>query len=154
MHCMLDPCFIAHFLAQLFARGMDAYSVTFCKPYSVPIYLQVYPPWMEKLELELPKNLGFQICIRLGSTKGQFCSVSSSHPGNAAHLWWAVYKLVHLTQLQSIAFMWCQIYLPKIVRQCGQLSSSSLGSVAHLWWAIYQFDHLIVYKNIFYSIYV
>ena len=29
-----------------------------------------------------------------------------------------------------------QIYLPKIVRQCGQLSSSPPGSAAHLWWAM------------------
>ena len=34
--------------------------------------------------------------------------------------------------LQSIAFMLWQIYLPKIVRQCGQLSSSPPGSAAHL----------------------
>ena len=32
--------------------------------------------------------------------------------------------------------MWWQIYLPKIVRQCGQLSSSPPGSAAHLWWAM------------------
>ena len=36
------------------------------------------------------------------------------------------------TLLQSIAFRLWQIYLPKIVRQCGQLSSSPPGSAAHL----------------------
>ena len=35
-----------------------------------------------------------------------------------------MYQLVHPTLLQSIAFRLWQIYLPKIVRQCGQLSSS------------------------------
>ena len=64
------------------------------------------------------------------------CSVSSSPPGNAAHLRWAMYQLVHPTLLQSIAFRLWQIYLPKIVRQCGQLSSSPPGSAAHLWWAM------------------
>ena len=34
--------------------------------------------------------------------------------------------------LQSIAFRLRQIYLPKIVRQGGQLSSSPPGSAAHL----------------------
>ena len=57
---------------------------------------------------------------------------SSSPPGNAAHLSWAMYKLAHLTLLQSIVFILCQIYLPKTVRQCGQLSSSPLGSEAVL----------------------
>ena len=33
---------------------------------------------------------------------------------------------------QSIAFRLWQIYLPNIVRQCGQLSSSHPGSAAHL----------------------
>ena len=94
----------------------------------------------------------FQVCVRLGSRQGQLCSVSSSPPGNAAHLWWAMYQLVHLTLLQSIAFILWLIYLPKIVRQCGQLSSSLPGSAAHLWWAMYQFDHPIIYKDNFYSI--
>ena len=31
-----------------------------------------------------------------------------------------------------IAFVLCQMYLPKIVRQCGQLSSLPPGSAAHL----------------------
>ena len=62
--------------------------------------------------------------------------MSSSPPGNAAHLWWAMYQLVHPTLLQSIAFRLWQIYLPKIVRQCGQLSSSPPGSAAHLWWVM------------------
>ena len=44
----------------------------------------------------------------------------------------AMYQFVHPTLLQSIAFMLWQIYLPKIVRQCGQLSSSPPGSAAHL----------------------
>ena len=47
-----------------------------------------------------------------------------------------MYQLVHPTLLQSIAFRLWQIYLPKIVRQCGQLSSSPAGSAAHLWWAM------------------
>ena len=47
-----------------------------------------------------------------------------------------MYQLVHPTLLQSIAFRLWQIYLPKIVRQCGQLSSSPPGSAAHLWWAM------------------
>ena len=47
-----------------------------------------------------------------------------------------MYQLVHPTLLQSIAFRLWQIYLPKIVRQCGQLSSSPPGSAAHLWWAV------------------
>ena len=47
-----------------------------------------------------------------------------------------MYQLVHPTLLQSIAFRLLQIYLPKIVRQCGQLSSSPAGSAAHLWWAM------------------
>ena len=47
-----------------------------------------------------------------------------------------MYQLVYPTLLQSIAFMLWQIYLPKIVRQCGQLSSSPPGSAAHLWWAM------------------
>ena len=37
-----------------------------------------------------------------------------------------------MTLLQSIVFMLSQIYLPKIVRQCGQLSSLPPGSAAHL----------------------
>ena len=51
-------------------------------------------------------------------------------------LWWAMYQLVHPTLLQSIAFRLWQIYLLKIVTQCGQLSSSPPGSAAHLWWAM------------------
>ena len=47
-----------------------------------------------------------------------------------------MYQLVNPTLLQSIAFKLWQIYLPKIVRQCGQLSSSPPGSAAHLWWAM------------------
>ena len=47
-----------------------------------------------------------------------------------------MYQLVHPTLLQSIAFRLWQIYLPKIVRQCGQLSSSPTGSAADLWWAM------------------
>ena len=43
-------------------------------------------PQMTKLELGSSKNFGFQIYIRLGSTKAHFCSVSYSPPGNAAHL--------------------------------------------------------------------
>ena len=58
--------------------------------------------------------------------------LSSSPPGNATHLWWAVYQLVHLTLLQSTAFMIWEICLLKIVRQCGQLPSSPPGSTAHL----------------------
>ena len=38
-----------------------------------------------------------------------------------------MYQLVNPTLLQSIAFRLWQIYLPKIVRQCGQLSSSPPG---------------------------
>ena len=45
-------------------------------------------------------------------------------------------QLVHPTLLQSIAFRLWQIYLPKIVRQCGQLSSSPPGNAVHLWWAM------------------
>ena len=44
--------------------------------------------------------------------------------------------LVHPTLLLSIAFRLWQIYLPKIVRQCGQLSSSPPGNAVHLWWAM------------------
>ena len=47
-----------------------------------------------------------------------------------------MYQLVNPTLLQSIAFRLWQIYLPKIVRQCGQLSSSPPGSAAHLGWAM------------------
>ena len=43
--------------------------------------------------------------------------------------------------------MLCQIYLPKTIRQCGQLSSSPLGSLTHLWWAVYQYDHPQIEKN-------
>ena len=68
------------------------------------------------------------------STQGQICSAFSSPHGNAAHLWWAMYQWINPTLLQSIAFRLWQIYLPKIVRQCGQLSSSPTGSAAHLWW--------------------
>ena len=45
-------------------------------------------------------------------------------------------KLINPTLLQSIAFRLWQIYLPKIVRQCGQLSSSPPSSAADLWWAM------------------
>ena len=68
------------------------------------------------------------------STQGQICSAFSSPHGNAAHLWWAMYQWINPTLLQSIAFRLWQIYLPKIVRQYGQLSSSPTGSAAHLWW--------------------
>ena len=47
-----------------------------------------------------------------------------------------MYQLVYPTLLLSIAFRLWQIYLPKIVRQCGQLSSSPPGSAVHLWWAM------------------
>ena len=47
-----------------------------------------------------------------------------------------MYQLVYPTLLLSIAFRLWQIYLPKIVRQCGQLSSSLPGSAVHLWWAM------------------
>ena len=43
--------------------------------------------------------------------------------------------------------MLCQIYLPKTIRQCGQLSSPPLGSLTHLWWAVYQYDHPQIEKN-------
>ena len=45
-------------------------------------------------------------------------------------------QLVHPTLLLSIAFRLWQIYLPKIVRQCGQLSSSPSVSAVYLWWAM------------------
>ena len=47
-----------------------------------------------------------------------------------------MYQLVYPTLLQPIAFRLWQIYLPKIVRQCGKLSSSLPGIAAHLWWAM------------------
>ena len=81
------------------------------------------------------RNLGFSD-LRSTSFNPRTILLSSSPAGNAAHLWWAMYQLVHPTLLQSIAFMLWQIYLPKIVRQCEQLSSSPPGSAAHLWWAM------------------
>ena len=47
-----------------------------------------------------------------------------------------MYQLVYPTLLLSIAFRLWQIYLPKIVRQCGQLSSTLPGIAAYLWWAM------------------